>query len=223
MDRRAFLHSYNYNLDPEGIYLEKAVFLTLIISFFVLTFYNDDWLLDLGKELLMSIILTLGFLAVLKSYAEKNDPILAFTNVFFAHLFTAYSALFHDNFNLQELFIYMSGHLVAIVIGLWSLFQLKKREKEYFHLGGYLGHSYEHPTQAILFFITTIIMMGFPITPSFIGEDLIFGHIHHHQVYLALISSLNFVFTGFALIRIYSLLFLGPHIKSYHEAPNQYS
>ncbi len=205
------------------INLQRAILLTFIISLFVLSFYDADWLLDLGKELLMSIILTLGFLAVLKSYAEKKDPILAFTNVFFAHLFTAYSVLFHDNFNLQELFIYMSGHIAAIVIGLWSLIQLKKREKEYFHLNGYLGHSYEHPVQAILFFMTTIIMMGFPITPSFIGEDLIFGYIHHYQVYLALISSLNFVFTGIALIRIYSLLFLGPHIKSYHEAPNRYS
>lgn len=205
------------------INLKMAIILTFVISVGVFTFYHDERLLGIGREVIMGILLTLGFLAVLKSYAEKKDPILAFSNVFFAHLFTAYSALFHENFNLQELFIYMSGHLVAMIIGLWSLIQLQKREKEYFHLKGYLGHSYEHPVQAILFFLTTIIMMGFPITPSFIGEDLIFGHIHSYQVYLAFISSLNFVFTGIALIRIYSLLFLGPHIKNYHETPYRYS
>jgi hypothetical protein len=51
----------------------------------------------------------------------------------------------------------------------------------------------------------------------------IFSYIHHHQIYLALMSSLNFVFTGIALIRIYSLLFLGPHAKRYHELPYRYS
>lgn len=205
------------------IHLKTAIILTSIISILVFTFYQDPRALGIGREAIMSVILTLGFMAILKSYAEKKDPILAFTNIFIGHLLTAYSALFHDNFNLQDLFIYMSGHVIAVSIGLWSLFQLKKREKEYFHLGGYLGHSYEHPVQAMLFFITTIIMMGFPITPSFIGEDLIFGHIHEHQIYLAFISSLNFVFTGIALIRIYSLLFMGPHIKNYHESPYRYS
>jgi NADH:ubiquinone oxidoreductase subunit 4 (subunit M) len=59
--------------------------------------------------------------------------------------------------------------------------------------------------------------MGFPITPSFIGEDLIFSHIHENQYLLAIINSSGFIFGGIAIIRIYARLFLGPHEKTYHE------
>jgi formate hydrogenlyase subunit 3/multisubunit Na+/H+ antiporter MnhD subunit len=60
-------------------------------------------------------------------------------------------------------------------------------------------------------------MAGFPITPTFIGEDLIFSHIHADQVVLAAIVALSFVLNGLALIRIYARVFLGPHVKTYHE------
>ncbi len=205
------------------INLKISLLLTIIISIAVISFYDNPKILGLSKEIIMSLLLSFGFLAVLKSYAEKEDPIVAYVNVFFSHLFTAYSTLFQENFNLQELYIFMSGHCVALLVGVWSLLQLKKREKEYFYLKNYLGHSYEHPVQAIIFFIACITMMGFPISPSFIGEDLIFSHIREYELYLAFISSLNFVFIGIALIRIYSLLFLGPHIKNYHELPYRYA
>jgi NADH:ubiquinone oxidoreductase subunit 4 (subunit M) len=59
--------------------------------------------------------------------------------------------------------------------------------------------------------------MGFPITPTFIGEDLIFSHIHENQVILACINALGFIIGGISLIRLYARLFLGPHVKNYHE------
>jgi NADH:ubiquinone oxidoreductase subunit 4 (subunit M) len=59
--------------------------------------------------------------------------------------------------------------------------------------------------------------MGFPITPTFIGEDLIFTHIHEDQVALATIVALSFIIDGLAIIRIYARVFLGPHVKSVYE------
>jgi NADH-quinone oxidoreductase subunit L len=58
---------------------------------------------------------------------------------------------------------------------------------------------------------------GFPITPTFIGEDLIYSHIHEHQIVLACLVSLSFILDGLAIIRIYGRVFLGPHLKTYHE------
>jgi NADH:ubiquinone oxidoreductase subunit 5 (subunit L)/multisubunit Na+/H+ antiporter MnhA subunit len=208
------------------INLKISTLLTILISLFIGIFYYFKpyfAYFTISNEIMMSLLLTLGFLAVLKSFSEKKDPILAFSNIFYAHLLTAYSALFHENFNIQELLIYLSGHIGAYFLGLITLFLLKRKEPNFFHLSENLGHSYEHPRQNILFFIAIIIMTGLPLSPSFIGEDLIFSYIHHHQIYLALMSSLNFVFTGIALIRIYSLLFLGPHAKRYHELPYRYS
>ena len=44
-----------------------------------------------------------------------------------------------------------------------------------------------------------------------------FSHIHEDQTILAVLVASSFVIDGLALIRIYSMLFLGPHSKTYHE------
>jgi NADH:ubiquinone oxidoreductase subunit 4 (subunit M) len=61
--------------------------------------------------------------------------------------------------------------------------------------------------------------MGFPITMSFIGEDLILSHIHNADFLLAFLMSLSFIMGGIAAIKMYARLFLGPHIKTYHAVP----
>ena len=59
------------------------------------------------------------------------------------------------------------------------------------------------------------MLAGFPISPTFIGEDLVFSHIHEDQFFLAICVALSLIVDGLALIRIYSKLFLGPFIKTY--------
>jgi NADH:ubiquinone oxidoreductase subunit 4 (subunit M) len=61
--------------------------------------------------------------------------------------------------------------------------------------------------------------MGFPITMSFIGEDLILSHIHDADFLLSILVSLSFILGGIAIIRIYARLFMGPHTKTYHATP----
>nr|WP_290940032.1 proton-conducting transporter membrane subunit [Haliscomenobacter sp.] len=79
------------------------------------------------------------------------------------------------------------------------------------------GHVYEHPTAALMFFICCLALSGFPISPTFIGEDLIFSHIREDQILLASFVALSFILNGLAIMRIYARVFLGPHIKNYHS------
>jgi NADH-quinone oxidoreductase subunit L len=94
---------------------------------------------------------------------------------------------------------------------------LNKREPDNFSLRMYYGHVYEYPVLGLVFFISSLGIMGFPITLSFIGEDLIFSHIKANQFALAFFYSISFVFGGIAAIRVFSRLFLGPHCKPTHE------
>jgi formate hydrogenlyase subunit 3/multisubunit Na+/H+ antiporter MnhD subunit len=71
---------------------------------------------------------------------------------------------------------------------------------------------------AFIFFLACLGVTGFPITPTFIGEDLIFSHIHENQIILAFFVSLSFIIDGLAIIRIYARIFLGPHVKSIYES-----
>jgi formate hydrogenlyase subunit 3/multisubunit Na+/H+ antiporter MnhD subunit len=90
-------------------------------------------------------------------------------------------------------------------------------------LDKFYGHSYEHPKIALVFLIACLGVAGFPITPTFIGEDLIFSHIHQDQILLAFFISLSLIINGLAAIRIYARIFLGPHVKTYHGAAKRSS
>jgi formate hydrogenlyase subunit 3/multisubunit Na+/H+ antiporter MnhD subunit len=76
---------------------------------------------------------------------------------------------------------------------------------------------FKHPKQAILFLIACLGLSGFPITPTFIGEDLVFSHIHANQYALAFFVSASFIMDGLAILRIYARVFLGPHVHSIYE------
>ena len=64
-----------------------------------------------------------------------------------------------------------------------------------------------------LFLFCGLMVTGFPISPTFIGEDLVFSHINVNQFILATLISLSIIIDGIAMIRLYARLFLGPYVK----------
>lgn len=159
----------------------------------------------------------LGLIMVLKAFSERKDPILAWTLLFLNHLFISLALTYNEEFSFQDLFMYISGIGVAYLLGLVVLHNLKKKERAYFSLNRFYGHVYEHKTLHAVYLIACLGIMCFPITNSFMGVDLAFSHIHENQFFLALFSSLSFVVSGIAVIRMYARLFLGPHVKTYHS------
>jgi NADH:ubiquinone oxidoreductase subunit 4 (subunit M) len=69
-----------------------------------------------------------------------------------------------------------------------------------------------------VFLLSCLGLTGFPITPTFIGEDIIFTHIHEDQIALAFFTASSLIIDGIAAIRIYARVFLGPHVKTNHES-----
>jgi formate hydrogenlyase subunit 3/multisubunit Na+/H+ antiporter MnhD subunit len=75
----------------------------------------------------------------------------------------------------------------------------------------YHGLSSKYKLLGLGFLLCGIAVAGFPITPTFIGEDLIFSHIHENQLLIAMLSSTIFIMNGLAVVRLYARLFLGPY------------
>ncbi|MFY8038013.1 MAG: hypothetical protein ACOVMQ_12635, partial [Cyclobacteriaceae bacterium] len=123
---------------------------------------------------------------------------------------------FNENFSFTDIHIYLSGITVAGIFGFLTLRRLVLLEGK-IDLNQFHGHSYRHPKIATAFLIACLAATGFPISPTFIGEDLIFSHIHEDQLVLALFVSLSFIIDGLAIIRIFARVFLGPHSKSVYE------
>jgi formate hydrogenlyase subunit 3/multisubunit Na+/H+ antiporter MnhD subunit len=106
--------------------------------------------------------------------------------------------------------------VVSGLLGIACLWRLKVLEKG-LDLNRFYGYAYKYPAISFVFLIACLGLAGFPITPTFIGEDLIFTHINEDQAILAFIVSLSFIVIGISIIRIYARIFLGPYVKALQE------
>lgn len=195
------------------------------LAFLVFPIYAFGWFMALygskngviqisGLPYLYSLI---GLIMVLKSFSERRDPLLAWTLLFINNLFVSLALTLNDNFLLTETVIYLSGVTLSFFVGTLALYLLRKKEKTYFTLNKFYGHIEEHKWLHILFLFSCLGLICFPISPSFLGVDLVFSHIHNNQFFLALFNALGFVLSGISVMRIYARLYLGPHIKTYHS------
>jgi NADH:ubiquinone oxidoreductase subunit 2 (subunit N) len=163
-----------------------------------------------------------GVLMVLKSFTERKKAFMSFILIIMNHFWIALAISFNEQYSINETLLYLSGIVVAGIIGYLSLARLKKLEHE-IDLNQFHGYSYKHPRIALVFLLSCLGVTGFPITTAFIGEDLIFSHIHEDQIGLAFFTALSLVINGLATVRIYARVFLGPHIKTYHEVAKRSS
>lgn len=159
----------------------------------------------------------IGLLMAMKSFTERRIVWLSWLLVMLNYFWVALAVGFNALFSINQIYVYLGGVVVAGMVGFLCLQRLKDLEKD-IDLDRFQGHVHKHPKIAFLFLIAGLGLAGFPITPIFIGEALIFTHIHEDQGLLALFTSLCFIIDGLAIVRIYARVFLGPHSESIYEA-----
>lgn len=216
---------YRFLWNPMKSIGRRLDFLTVnrVLFFFIPAYllglfciYHKDMLpagIQGGLPLAFSLI---GLIMVLKSFTERTNVQLSWVLVIMSHFWVALAVAFNEEFKFDQVHLYLSGVAVAGIFGIYILRLLKKLETD-IDLDQFHGYSYKRPKMAFIFLLTCLAVSGFPITPTFIGEDLIFTHIHEDQFVLALIVSLIFIIDGLAIIRIYARVFLGPHVKSQYD------
>lgn len=157
-----------------------------------------------------------GLFFILQAFVERRSAMNAWVLIVVNQLFQALAFRCNEEFELSQVYLYLSGIGVAAVIGVWAIKRLQGRGEDV-SLAKFHGHSYEYPRLAFLFVFACLGLAGFPVTPTFIGEDVMLGHIHENQFPLLLLIVVNLIMDGLVIFRIYSRLFLGPHEKGYHE------
>jgi len=193
----------------------------LFIPIYLVGFITYKFKLHLPYQManmLPELFAFIGLVFVFKSFSERRSPFLAWILIVLNHFWIALAIVFNDKVSVSEIVYYLAGIILAGTIGYIALLKLSNIESK-ISINQYLGHVYEHPKFAFFFLLATLGITGFPITTTFIGEDLIFSHIDSNQLFLAFFVASSFVVSGIAGIRIYARLFLGPHVKTYHELP----
>ena len=216
---------YRYLWNPLKWIGRQMDFLTVsnVLLFFIPTYiigliclYYKEMLPDQMEHYLPVVFALIGLLMVLKSFTERRLARMSFLLIVMNHFWIALAISFNERFSYNHTLLYLSGIVGAGLTGYLCLLRLKTHEGN-INLDRFHGHSYKHPKVTLLFLLACLSITGFPISPTFIGEDLIFTHIKEDQFILAFFISLCFMLDGFAIIRIFARVFLGPHAKSQHE------
>lgn len=176
---------------------------------------------DIPYALLASmpvLLAAVSLLLVLKAFVKRNRARNAWMLTIVSQLFVGLAIAYNEQFDPFQVLLFYSGISLSAIIGFWTFRRLEKGGASTV-IDRFRGYSLEHPRLAALFLVACLGMVGFPITPTFIGEDLILGHVRENQYVLTFLIGLTLILDGLAVFRIYARLFLGPHEKGWHEVP----
>ena len=183
----------------------------------IILLFNEQYIPEQMHNFLPTLFSFIGFVMVLKSYTERKNVHLSWILIIMNHFWIVLAISFNEHFVYTQSLLYLSGIVVMGTIGFFTIRKLKSIEA-HVDLNTFNGHSYEHPKFAFVFLLSCLGLTGFPITPTFIGEDIIFTHIHEDQIALAFFTASSLIIDGISAIRIYARVFMGPHVKTYHES-----
>jgi NADH:ubiquinone oxidoreductase subunit 5 (subunit L)/multisubunit Na+/H+ antiporter MnhA subunit len=178
----------------------------LPIPLFFLSFFVH--LTGILHRLIPVVIAGVALFLVIRTFSERKNPLLAWVMLSFSHLWVLLAITFNDRFYIWDATLYLSGVIVSGIAGYIILYTLSK--KETFDLNNFYGLALRQKNTAFWYLICSLGLMGFPVTTTFLGEDLLFTHIEENQFLLAALISFTFILTGISLMRMYARVFLGP-------------
>ncbi len=193
--------------------LWMKVLLGAILAAAIIVYFKPIVFADSAVTFFPILLSAIAFALILNAFAQRGDALRAWWFVFAAVLFVALSvALSNPDFKTSYLLIYLSGALIAIVVGHLCLSKIKSIDNN-IELNRYHSYVQERKWLAFVFLVSCLIITGLPLSPTFIGIDLLFSHIGKTDLPLIVFTSLNIVFIELALLRIYARIFLGQSKK----------
>lgn len=199
-------------------FLVQRISLVLLAIVFLLGLFSfiEEGSIPVHLENSFTLVSSLlGLLLILAAFAERGNAKRAWLLVIAGQCFVTLSIALNEYVALHQIAIYLSGIVIAAGVGYICLKKIEQIDKD-IALSQFHGYSYEKPGIAFVFLLCCLSVVGFPFTPTFLGIDLLFTHIHKNQGLLTFLTALSFIFIELAILRIYARIFLGPHKKAYH-------
>lgn len=182
----------------------------IIISFGFLILNFNVYSKDIIKLIYTSILSVLNFIFISRAFGERNHPRMVWYLNIFNHIYLILAIMVYETISKMNIFLYVTGVTVNGVVGLLILNKIKKEYTQDFNLNDYHGFIYIYRWESLVFLISALGLIGFPISSTFLGEDLILSHIEPDQGFLAISFTISYILSGISIIRLYCKLFFGP-------------
>jgi NADH-quinone oxidoreductase subunit L len=194
------------------IWFSYSGFVVLVCAVLFLKVTNEP-LSATVENVITGVYLSIALLIAVQAFTGKRNFFYNWNLVFANHILTVCAVYIHHHNIDQHLVIYLSGVIVSFILGLYCLNKLKK-ESGITSMYGFKGRIHNNYFQGGLFLIACLGMAGFPVTPTFIGEDLFFTGLEANQWFLAVLMAFSFIINGLALIRMFARIYLGKQVDT---------
>lgn len=158
----------------------------------------------------------ISILFYIRAYTTKNAASVCWNLILLGHLFgIAFLALASDQ-DWKYPLMYGAGVGAAFIVGHICLRYLRV-QGESDGLGEYHGSMYAFTKLGHLFFVVALLFMAFPISPSFLAQDVLLGMLPGGHAFQVALFCAAYLLAGVSVMRLYTKVFFGPHKTGYHE------
>ena len=181
--------------------------LSALVGLFIIMVAIEGIGLD-RKYLAIPISMGMVF-ASLSAFGQVNKPISVWTAITVSSVLASIAVLFLKPDAKQDVAIFLSGIIPAWILGVTVLFKMLKNQNLSESLFTYQAMAETHPRLSLLLFISFLCLVGFPISPAFLGEDLLLSHATRHDPWFALPITIAFIINGIAGARVFQRICMG--------------
>jgi NADH-quinone oxidoreductase subunit L len=184
---------------------------TALVIFGLFMFVTDAELMH-HKYLALPALISM-VLATLSGFSQKHSPFRTWNDIALSYFFACVAVWFMVNSAWDDAVLFLTGIVPAWLLGLMVLNRLLKSENFQGRPFAYRAMAETRPGLARILFLSFLGLVGFPITPAFIGEDLLLYHASSEYPWFAALIAFSFVVNGIAAARIFLRLCMGRPVE----------
>lgn len=189
-----------------------SILATIIVGFMVISSSVPE-----RFRVLVSVACALISLAFyVRAYTTKNSATIGWNLLFIGHLFGIFFLMIASGADNFYLMLYAFGVASAFVLGHVCLAYLQKRVNS-LDLSNYHGLIHPYKKLGSIFFVICLVFMSFPISSSFLVQDILLSMIPGDKVFEIVVFCLAYLIMGVGIMRLYTKIFFGPHSDSRYE------
>ncbi len=148
-------------------------------------------------------------LASLSAFSQKHSPFKVWNAIALSSMLAGVAVWFLNPNAWFDVLIFASGIIPAWLLGLVVLAKILKNDNFAATPFVYRAMAETQPKLSLLLFLSFLGLVGFPISPAFLGEDLLLSHASNHAPWFALPITIAFVINGIAAARVFQRLCMG--------------
>ena len=183
----------------------KIILIAIMVVVFYIAF-KLDVLLSSYFTVPVAIAMVM---ASLSAFSQKHGFIKIWNAVALSSLLAGSTVWFLHPAEWLDIVFFASGIIPSWLLGVWVLIKLSKQDPFTDFPFAYRAIAETNPRLSLILFLSFLGLVGFPISPAFIGEDLLLYHASFEYWWIAALIAICFVINGIAVARMYLRLCMG--------------